>query len=115
MNKELKTLISVLKDKKFWTVQISILLIGLIILPSMVSSFYPIDGHYNLFSGRYIPSQDKIIINNNSTITLRHELIHREQEERGYPTNIFLKEVEAYIKMYFIWNKVNLTTLDYQI
>jgi hypothetical protein len=70
-----------------------------------------IGGYYNSY-------EDKIGLNKNSTISLRHELTHREQAYEGRLSNeligSFVNELEAYIEQYFIWRKVNLTTLDWE-
>ena len=63
-----------------------------------------------IFGGGYDSSNDTVILTDGSKITLRHELIHRDQNG----TNQFLNEIEAYIKQYYFWNKVNLTTLDWE-
>ena len=70
-----------------------------------------------LFSGGYNSDNDNITLLDNesmtSKISLRHELIHKDQNKKGQKNNL-LNEFEAYLKQYYFWNKVNLTTLDWQ-
>ena len=48
----------------------------------------------------------------NSTLVLRHELCHKDQHKNNKTYTIW-SEVECNIKEWFIWKKVNLSTLDY--
>jgi len=64
--------------------------------------------------GYYLPQKDEIVILKNSTIVLRHELCHRQQNYNKKLDGGFMNELECYIGQYFFWKKVNLTTLDWE-
>lgn len=114
----------IIKDKGFWKlltiVVFSWLLFSLFIINPLLSfvdyhTDYYLSNHLKSFvGGYYYPDSDKIILFENSTIALRHELIHREQTKRDCPKSIFWKEFETYFKQYFVWEKVNLETLDWE-
>jgi|GEM_PF-5084104 len=113
--------IQILKDWKFWKgliileIVVNILIWSL--LPPILSTLTVKTGNNYLgfvTKGNYDRNNDKVNVFDNSTITLRHELIHQAQEHRGYPKNIFIRELEAYTESYFFWNKVNLTTMDWE-
>lgn len=64
--------------------------------------------------GVYYPKSDKIVLYENNSIALRHELCHKDYTKRFKIINDSLKEeLICYVKQYFIWKKVNLTTLDW--
>jgi len=67
-------------------------------------------------SGYYVPSSDTIVLLKNSTFVLRHELCHRAYSitHVNSTSDSFSQELECYIKEWFFWRKVNLTTLDYE-
>ena len=99
---------------------IILLFIFLIIYPSYMSYMSYIDKPNPFekflgkgeFGGYYIPYNDTIILLSNSTFILRHELCHRYR--KNITENEFKQEIICNIKMYFIWKKVNLTTLDWE-
>lgn len=119
----IKIIIEMVKDPKFWKFLMIIEIIGILIMLFVISPLvstydynhnnYLSKNYKTLFGGAYYKDADKIVILDNSTITLRHELTHREQAKRN-KTNVYLDEFEAYIEQYFIWKKVNLTTLDWE-
>ena len=55
-----------------------------------------------------------IVLFENSTIYLRHEICHRSYFLEKKKMNMFIEEMICYTKQWFIWNKVNLTSLDWQ-
>jgi len=61
----------------------------------------------------YYSSNGTIVLIKNSTITLRHELCHREQFKNKNYKYTYWSEVECNIRELFFWKKVNLTTKDY--
>lgn len=63
--------------------------------------------------GFYLPYNDTIVIFNNSTKTLRHELCHRDAFKNNQ-TYGYWQEVRCYIEEYKFWKKVNLTTKEWE-
>ncbi len=104
---------------KIIIIDIILLVLILFVAGPLISSWdynhdnYLYKKYPSLFAAGYDTTNNKIIDSNMSSINLRHELIHKEQWERGQ-TNVYLNEFEAYVKQYFFWRKVNLTTLDWE-
>jgi len=65
-------------------------------------------------AGFYDPKTDIITLYVNSSRVLRHELCHKEQFHRVNYSYSVWSEVECNIKEFFIWKRVNLTTLDWE-
>lgn len=105
---------SILKDKSFWIKCFLVVFIMLIMIPAFFSTlyYYNPEKYKSLAQDYYLPDSDQIILNSNYTFSLRHELCHRDFREKDL--NIFVEEMICYAKMWFFWNKVNLTTLDYE-
>jgi hypothetical protein len=61
----------------------------------------------------YAYSNGTVVVLDNSTITLRHELCHIWMFNHNV-TNMFYQEAGCYTAQWFIWNKVNLTSLNYE-
>lgn len=64
--------------------------------------------------GYFNPSDGKITIFENSTSILRHELCHRQIHFYNISINKLFEEMACYTSEFFFWNKVNLTTKDWQ-
>lgn len=116
-------IVAIIKDKVFWKHVFVFEIIGMSLLFFVVSPLVSVYDYknkgdtiftkLNMFGGYYDPNNDRVVLMKNSTVILRHELTHREQAERN-ETNIYYMEFEAYVKQWFIWNKVNLTSMDWE-
>lgn len=62
----------------------------------------------------YAWSNGTVVVLNNSTITLRHELTHKYFAEHNIHINKMLEEMIAYTNQYALWEKVNITSMDWE-
>lgn len=114
--------IEMFKDWQFWKCLIITEIIGILIFSFVISPLISTwDYKHNnvllkkysyLFKGGYNTNTNQIILYSNSTIDLRHELCHKETFNST--KNIYYQETICCLRQYFFWNKVNLTSLDYE-